>query len=536
MDPPPVVEFRIFDETAPEAPRDITMSYNASFFLFATLENARQFAHGRVQPGQATAGFPVLTGVPVAGISYLDRPNQAGYFIFPDLSVRHEGHYCLSFNLFEEVKSEKNGDKPIPGQVVPPSRARNCNKFRLEVKSGQFQVFSAKKFPGLKRSTHISRIVAEQGCRVRIRRDVRMRRRDNKPKSDFDGYEEEGFVRSGSIVGGMPTDPYAHPPHTPMERPRSISHGSMDGQFYPVDSRRPSMHEATPHAPVAYVPPPGPVQAAAPVPWPYGAPGPVQYQNNAPPATAPRPAPGYQYASAPAPAPAPTQVSAPPPYSAVPDRRPSLMDHDYNNRPYQIAAPPAAPYSRAPTPKYPETPVKSATSEHAPHFPQPYPESPMHDGHRMSVDERMAPASRKDSYSYERPTPVESKPSALPSLPSFNELVSLVQDSNSDRKLPPPVRTTMPDTKPLYNTAEPAPQKRSHGLVFGNKEHQQPLHSGMRPTITPSRPSAAFSDPGSISDEDFAADDHPYDDEIVPEMTYRRADGFVVSKSRQYCM
>lgn len=80
VDPPPVVELRIFEG---EAKNDITFSYNANFFLYTTLENARPIAQGRVPAAQTS--FPVLTGMPVAGMAYLDRPSPAGYFIFPDL-------------------------------------------------------------------------------------------------------------------------------------------------------------------------------------------------------------------------------------------------------------------------------------------------------------------------------------------------------------------------------------------------------------------------------------------------------------------
>ncbi|KAK3073454.1 velum formation- protein, partial [Coniosporium uncinatum] len=65
-------------------------------------------AQGRVPP--TPASFPVLTGTPVAGMAYLDRPQPAGYFIFPDLSVRHEGKYRLAFALFEELKEAKDMD------------------------------------------------------------------------------------------------------------------------------------------------------------------------------------------------------------------------------------------------------------------------------------------------------------------------------------------------------------------------------------------------------------------------------------------
>lgn len=194
MDPPPVVQLRILEG---ESKNDITFSYNANFFLYTTLEHARPIAQGRV-PSTAQTSFPVLTGTPVAGIAYLDRPDLAGYFVFPDLSVRHEGKYRLSFNLYEEVKDPKDADAEPPrtkSEVAEVKHAPMAPQahvyYRLEVKSVPFSVYSAKKFPGLAESTDISRIVAEQGCRVRIRRDVRMRRRDIKSSKGGDDWENE---------------------------------------------------------------------------------------------------------------------------------------------------------------------------------------------------------------------------------------------------------------------------------------------------------------------------------------------------------
>lgn len=197
VDPPPVVELRIFEGPTIEHAKDITFTYNANFFLFATLEHARVLAHGRVQaPSAATP--PVLTGMPVSGMAYLDRPKEAGYFLFPDLSVRHEGRYRLTFNLYEQTKESADFDK----EMHDVTHTAESFDWRMEVKSNDFMVFSAKKFPGLTESTALSRTVAEQGCRVRIRRDVRMRRREGKssaaaaPGSGADARSaEEEFAR-----------------------------------------------------------------------------------------------------------------------------------------------------------------------------------------------------------------------------------------------------------------------------------------------------------------------------------------------------
>lgn len=241
MDPPPVVELKVFELGPGDERKDITFSYNANFFLFTTLEPARPINHGRVNPAQNST--PVLTGAPVAGMVYLDRPTPAGYFIFPDLSVRHEGMYRLSFSLYEDVKEDKDADRE------PSQNGQSCNNstgesnslaprahvhFRLEVRSIAFAVFSAKKFPGLSESTNLSRTVAEQGCRVRIRRDVRMRRRD-KASDGYTSISDDGHYPA--------SDRYSTPSHMP-NRSRSISNGSVDMQTpYSTLSRRTSMQE-----------------------------------------------------------------------------------------------------------------------------------------------------------------------------------------------------------------------------------------------------------------------------------------------------
>jgi hypothetical protein len=232
VDPPPIVELRVFEND-----QEITFVYNANFFLHASLENARAIAPGRA-PSTAGPSFPVLTGTPVAGMALLDRPTPAGYFLFPDLSVRHEGRYRLSFALFENLSEVKDLDPEDPDILY------DGNQFvtnRLEVKSAPFTVFSAKKFPGLSESTALSRMVAEQGCRVRIRRDVRMRRRENKTSKDWDEYDEEGGGYERARNTATPDNNYGQPPHAPLDdRPRSVSNASNPSLAPP---RRPSMDE-----------------------------------------------------------------------------------------------------------------------------------------------------------------------------------------------------------------------------------------------------------------------------------------------------
>ncbi|EPT00046.1 hypothetical protein FOMPIDRAFT_1060568 [Fomitopsis schrenkii] len=82
---------------------------------------------------------------------------DAGFFVFPDLSVRTEGSYRLKLSLFEVVG--------------------NCVDHCKSIFSAPFYVYTAKKFPGMEESTLLSCSLADQGIKIRIRKDIRVRRR-----------------------------------------------------------------------------------------------------------------------------------------------------------------------------------------------------------------------------------------------------------------------------------------------------------------------------------------------------------------------
>ena len=62
-------------------------------------------------------------------MSYLERPAAAGYFIFPDLSVRHEGRYRLKFTLFEETKDPNDMDPPPASAPEDPQVIADADAF-----------------------------------------------------------------------------------------------------------------------------------------------------------------------------------------------------------------------------------------------------------------------------------------------------------------------------------------------------------------------------------------------------------------------
>ncbi|KAL4737992.1 velvet factor-domain-containing protein [Aspergillus similis] len=471
VDPPPVIELNIFESDPHDDSNktDITFIYNANFFLFATLEPERPIATGKLMTNQ---GSPVLTGVPVAGVAYLDKPNRAGYFIFPDLSVRNEGSYRFSFHLFEQIKDPKDATEgtqpmpsPVPGKLSSP---QEFLEFRLEVISNPFIVYSAKKFPGLTTSTPISRMIAEQGCRVRIRRDVRMRRRGDKRTEEYD-YDNERAYNNRRAEQYVGSDAYANAP----ERPRSTSISTnIDPYSYP--SRRPSAAEygqqiAQPYQrPMASTPAP----SSTPIPAPIPVPGPVAL----PPST---PSP----ASAHAPAPPSVPLAAPPPLHT-----PSYQSHLSFG----------ATQTQYPAPQLSHIPQQSTTPTH------PYsPRSSISHGRNQSIGEyepSMGYPGSQPRLTAERPS--YGQPSQTTWLPPLRH--SLEPSGTSRSKTPSNMITSLPPIQSLSELpttpsqpsstigSSPANEhgprlwetnsmlsKRTYEESFGHDD--RPLYNGMRP-------------------------------------------------------
>jgi hypothetical protein len=104
------------------------------------------------------------------------------WFVLQDLSVRTEGTFRLKMNFVDVGTGQGNGN--------------TLNKGRAPVLatcfSDPFQVFSAKKFPGVIESTPLSKKFATQGIKIPIRKDG--------PKisnqSEYDAEEHELYGES----------------------------------------------------------------------------------------------------------------------------------------------------------------------------------------------------------------------------------------------------------------------------------------------------------------------------------------------------
>ncbi|KAK1750009.1 velvet factor-domain-containing protein [Echria macrotheca] len=480
VDPPPVVELRIYEgDTWDRAQnKDITFLYNANFFLYATLEHARVMAHGRVSTPAANSP-PILTGMPVSGMAYLDRPQEAGYFLFPDLSVRHEGRYRLTFNLYEETKEDEDKDLDAPDSKpgIPgiSSATGGSFDFRMEVKSQDFVVYSAKKFPGLTESTALSRVVAEQGCRVRIRRDVRMRRRDGKGGGgggDYDNAEDEYARRRRTATPDTRPDPY---------RARSLS-GSVERTPYSADGqRRPSIAEYSPQYATQPPPPPG---------------GHLQFLGGNS---------NSQYPSQP-------QTFAQPPSVPASPGYPPTQSSSYPGPPSYTSLPPPPPPPPAPQqPMYHQE--RTPTQPYAPHNPSPRREGGFAQDYRGPGSGITLPPLNFPPMSHGPPPAhkAEMLPPLQVDIPMSNRLpgpvpspTTHVPRPNMFPPPPPPAPVSAPISRP-----PPPPQyagtKRAHDETF--QQDQEPHYNGAREGA------------------------NGKDAEELKEMKYQRADGTIWTKT-----
>jgi hypothetical protein len=508
VDPPPIIELRIFEGNAGEE-TDITQKFNANFFIFATLENARPIAQPR---GSASPiSLPVLTGSPVAGIAHLERPKPAGYFIFPDLSVRHEGKYRLSFSLYEELKESKDMDSETPQNSERLKSAHVSH--RLEVKTAPFTVYSAKKFPGLATSTQLSQIFAEQGCRVRIRRDVRMRRRaDNKlgRGDDFEYDEEPDFNRPRVSATPEQYAGQSAPVAPPHPHPGSVEGADRQRSASIVSSghihvRRPSaeqLPQTYPQAPYA-ASPQTPQGMYPPQQW--SQTPPVQQQPYMP------PPPQYQYSQPQYPT-APVLQMPPPPHGYAPYQQPEQHHSRHNSIEYPQAPVQAPPRSTStPQPQSQQPPVSPYTG----YSQQPY--------GAPNVQHHQQPSSNSQYHqSSSHVSPVQPVPHSAP-IPAHQPMHSYAPPP---QKTEPPPQQAPPQSQsaqPSYYNQPPAVagSKRSYESSFDTQSLNQPLRRGARPTTTSMDPKYTYTvEPATPPTA--ADDDMPFD---LGSMSYRRADG-----------
>ncbi|PWY63951.1 VeA family regulator VosA [Aspergillus eucalypticola CBS 122712] len=146
VDPPPIVQIRVREEGTYLAQHYLQSPY---YFMCCSLYDASEDNPVPVAPSTA------LTGTLVSSLHRLkDVDNtDGGFFVWGDLSVKIEGDFRLKFTLFEMRKDVVTHLKSII--------------------TDRFTVYPPKSFPGMAESTFLSRSFADQGVKLRIRKEPR---------------------------------------------------------------------------------------------------------------------------------------------------------------------------------------------------------------------------------------------------------------------------------------------------------------------------------------------------------------------------
>ncbi|KAJ1560440.1 hypothetical protein HK096_008705, partial [Nowakowskiella sp. JEL0078] len=147
---------------------------NPFYFAYATLVSANNSEEINVLKDTNSRA---MTGSIASSLQRLKDIDGAygGFFVFPDISIRLEGKFRLRFTLFEIVENE----------VIR----------RNYVNSDVFTVYSPKFFPGMAESTSLSKFFAEQGLKIRLRKEPRTGKAKNYKNYDEGDSEEEETER-----------------------------------------------------------------------------------------------------------------------------------------------------------------------------------------------------------------------------------------------------------------------------------------------------------------------------------------------------
>ncbi|WVQ75321.1 hypothetical protein IAR50_004937 [Cryptococcus sp. DSM 104548] len=273
VDPTPIIQLKIIDQhgsdITPTDPRHnilrrpepgpdgMTFVQNPYYFLFACLVGGEEQEDELHVIDDGKTRF--LTGTPVSSLYHLkDLDNtDAAFFVFPDLGVRKEGRYKLKLTLFEIVDQEVY--------------------YCTTMFTSTFSVYSAKKFPGMSKATDLSVSFAEQGLKIRVRKDPRQPAKT--------GATTGKSKRKSSAADSDEDEPLPAPPQVQSTK---RSRGSSD---YPSHPHHLPPHHGHPQGEPRLHPPPPPPDTYYPYPppshaHPYGYPPPGHAMPPPPPPSA----------------------------------------------------------------------------------------------------------------------------------------------------------------------------------------------------------------------------------------------------------
>jgi hypothetical protein len=151
IDPPPIVQLRFKEGVTKPDPEELRYPFNV---VHCTLYSADSLNDETAVMTNEKRSTRRLMGTLVASpFVALDEDGVEGcFFVFPDLSCRTHGTYRLRFQLMK---------------LIPTNLARgNVMPIIAEAMTDEFKVFTAKEFPGMRKSSPLTIALKRQGCNI----------------------------------------------------------------------------------------------------------------------------------------------------------------------------------------------------------------------------------------------------------------------------------------------------------------------------------------------------------------------------------
>lgn len=169
----------VFSRSDHRSPTEYSRSSYSSQYSAGPSHSLRPEARGsteytRSSNGQSGNVTKNLIGTAVASAHMLHdlNKNEGLWFVFQDLSVRTEGFFRLKFTMYDlkEIPTKFQA-KIAANPKASHSDLKEISPVLAVSYSDVFQVYSAKKFPGVIESTDLSKEFAKQGVKIPIRKD-----------------------------------------------------------------------------------------------------------------------------------------------------------------------------------------------------------------------------------------------------------------------------------------------------------------------------------------------------------------------------
>lgn len=157
VDPPPIVDVALIDRESgvdeEETPHVYT-TLHCTIVHADTLADASQIEQSRSDMAMTQRLMGTCVASPFSGKD--EFGNRGTFFVFPDLSCRSPGKYRFLFRLI----------------VVDPLHLEvgGSTKIQTQIYSDQFEVYSAKEFPGMRASSGLLKTLRKQGLNVAVKK------------------------------------------------------------------------------------------------------------------------------------------------------------------------------------------------------------------------------------------------------------------------------------------------------------------------------------------------------------------------------